>query len=731
MSEGRIPVGDLSETQAKAELARLASEINAHNIRYYQQDAPVISDAEYDDLMQRNAAIEARFPHLQRLDSPARRIGAAPLESFGKITHARPMLSLDNAFSPADIGDFCSSIRSFLKLDTEAGLDFTAEPKIDGVSATLRYVDGVLVSGATRGDGLVGENVTNNLRTIRGIPLALSGGGAPRVMDVRGEVYLSHQAFAELNRRQEEEGKPPFMNPRNAAAGSLRQLDPAITAGRPLQFFAYGWGEISDLPADTQSGMMARFREWGLPVNPEMRQCMSIAEMLAVYNSLQERRASLGYDIDGVVYKLDRLDLQERLGFRARSPRWAVAHKFPAELAQTVVEVIDIQVGRTGTLTPVAKLRPVTVGGVVVSNATLHNEDEIRRKDVRIGDTVIVRRAGDVIPQIVEVVMAKRPGDSHPFVFPTVCPKCRSHAVRERDAKSGKEDAARRCTGGLVCPEQAVERLRHFVSRKAFDIEGLGEENIRLLFEKELLCEKEEPVKAFAGIFTLGERIEEVKKAFYSKREEDALAREEKTGRKRKKVVEEEKRTYKEVDNLWAAIEARKTIDLERFIYALGIRHVGENNARLLALHYQSFEKFREAMLAAKAREAAYQELLAIDGVGETLADSVTEFFAEPQNTTAIDALLAQEIIVRDFAAPVSASPLAGKTVVFTGSLEKMSRDEAKARAQALGAKVAGSVSAKTDYVIAGADAGTKLKKARELGVAILTEDEWLALIDG
>ena len=720
MSESRVPVRQLNEAEAKAELARLASEINAHNIRYYQQDAPVISDAEYDDLMERNAAIEARFPHLQRLDSPARRVGAPPLESFGKITHARPMLSLDNAFSPADIEDFCSSARRFLRLDEETALDFTAEPKIDGVSATLRYENGVLVSGATRGDGLVGEDVTNNLRTLRGIPLALAGDDAPRVIDVRGEVYLSHQAFTELNRRQEEEGKPPFMNPRNAAAGSLRQLDPAITAGRPLQFFAYGWGEISEYPADTQSAMMARFQEWGLPVNPEMRHCKSIAEMLAVYNSLQERRAMLGYDIDGVVYKVDRLDLQERLGFRARSPRWAVAHKFPAELAETVVEDIDIQVGRTGALTPVAKLRPVTVGGVVVSNATLHNEDEIRRKDVRIGDTVIVRRAGDVIPQIVDVVMGKRPDDSHEFAFPTACPVCGSHAVRERDARSGKEDAARRCTGGLVCPAQAVERLRHFVSRNAFDIEGLGEQNVQLLYEEGL-------VRTPADIFTLKDRREDLKQAFLRQREAHAQARQEKTGRQPQKKLAESERAFKSIDNLLAAIEARRTIDLERLIYALGMRHVGENNARLLAQNYHSFGKFQEAMLAAKARETAYQELLAIDGVGETLADSVVEFFAEPHNDTAMDALLKQ-IDVREFTAPASLSPLAGKTLVFTGGMEKMSRDEAKARAQSLGAKVAGSVSSKTDYVVAGADAGSKLKKARELGIKVLEEDEWLAI---
>lgn len=720
----KIPVEELNEAQAKAELARLASVIAVHDAHYHREDAPIISDAEYDALRQRNSAIEARFADLQRVDSPDLRVGAAVLEGFEKSTHARPMLSLNNAFTAEDVTDFCDSARKFLGMTVDNPLHFIAEPKIDGVSITLRYENGEFVSGATRGDGFVGENVTANLRTLRDIPVMLKGGDVPRIIDVRGEIYISHDDFAALNTRQEADGKPAFMNPRNAAAGSLRQLDPAITAQRPLRFFAYAWGEISELPAKTQMEMIGRFKHWGLPANPEMRLCNNPDDMLAVYTRLQEMRATLGYDIDGVVYKVDRLDLQERLGFRSRSPRWAIAHKFPAEQAQTVLEAIEIQVGRTGALTPVAKLRPVTVGGVVVSNASLHNEDEIKRKDVRIGDTVIVQRAGDVIPQIVEVVLDKRAVDAVPFAFPSICPVCGSHAVREEDSKTGKQDAVRRCTGGLVCPAQAVERLRHFVSRDAFDIEGLGEQNVQLLFEGNL-------VKNPADIFALNRKIKEVKKVFFKKREEEALEREERTGKKRKKILDESKRTFKEVENLISSIEMRREIDLERFIYALGIRHVGQNNARLLARNYSNVNKFCDAMHAASNREGtAYSELLAIGGIGETLAEALIEFFAEPRNEAAIDALL-EQVQVREFKAISSGSKLSGKTIVFTGSMDKMSRDEAKARAQSLGAKVAGSVSAKTDFVVAGADAGSKLKKARELGVEILDEDGWIALSGG
>ncbi len=696
----KIPVEELSETQAKAELARLAEEIAAHDAHYHQRDTPIISDAQYDALRQRNAALEARFPHLQRADSPSLRVGGAVLDGFEKSTHARPMLSLDNAFSADDVTDFCDSTRKFLGLIPDEPLHFSAEPKIDGVSATLRYEDGVFVSGATRGDGFTGENITGNLRTLRDIPLRLHGSIVPNVIDVRGEVYISHDDFAALNVRQEADGKPAFMNPRNAAAGSLRQLDPAITAQRPLRFFAYAWGEISDFPADTQMRMIGRFKDWGLPTIPEMRLCKNLDEMLAAYRRFAEMRASLGYDIDGVVYKIDRLDLQERLGYRSRSPRWAIAHKFPAEQAQTVLEAIEIQVGRTGALTPVAKLRPVTVGGVVVSSASLHNEDEIKRKDVRIGDTVIVQRAGDVIPQIVEVVLDKRPAGSTPYVFNTVCPACGSQAVREMDAKTGREDAVWRCSNRSLCPAQVVERLRHFVSRDAFDIEGLGEKQIQFFYNQGL-------IKDFSDIFTLQER-------------DETQAR---------KLRGQEGWGELSAMNLFKAIEARREIELERFIYALGIRHVGQNNARLLARHYHTFDTLRSAMKVASDHDsAAYHELLAIDGIGEALAKAVIEYFSETRIMAAIDALLVK-ITVLDFVAPASASKVAGKTVVFTGSLKKMSRDEAKARAQSLGAKVAGSVSVKTDYVIAGPDAGSKLKKANELGLTILDEDEWLALI--
>ncbi len=696
----KIPVSELSEMQAKAELKRLDKEIAKHNKLYYQRDQPIISDAEYDALRQRYDEIVAatQSSGLPLFGS----VGAAALEGFEKSTHTRLMLSLNNAFSDADVTDFCDSVRRFLVMEQDAELCCTAEPKIDGVSATLRYESGVFVGGATRGDGLVGENITENLRTLRDIPLRLTGSDIPDIIDIRGEVYISHEDFAELNRRQEAQSKPVFMNPRNAAAGSLRQLDPAITAQRPLRFFAYAWGEISEFPAKTQMDMIGRFHDWGLPANPAMRLCKNPDEMLAAYKYFAENRATLGYDIDGVVYKVDRLDLQDRLGFRANSPRWAIAHKFPAELAQTVLEAIEIQVGRTGALTPVAKLRPVTVGGVVVSNASLHNEDEIKRKDVRIGDTVIVQRAGDVIPQIVAVILDKRPADSTPYIFNTICPACGSQAVREMDAKTGKEDAVWRCSNRVLCPAQVVERLRHFVSRDAFDIEGLGEKQIAFFYDQGL-------IRDFADIFTLQAR--------------DAT--------QVKKLQEQEGWGELSASNLFKAIGARREIALERFIYALGIRHVGQNNARLLARHYHSFDSLRSAMAAASDPESiARRELLAIDGIGETLAKSVIEYFSEARIMTAIDALL-KIITVLDFVAPASSSPVAGKTVVFTGSMEKMSRDEAKARAQSLGAKVAGSVSAKTDYVIAGADAGSKLKKANELGLKVLSEDEWLALIGG
>ncbi len=691
------PVDGLSAKEAEAEHARLEAEISAHDRRYYQQDAPTISDAEYDALRGRYAAIEKRFPELHTLTSLTRRVGAAPAAKFEKVRHAVPMLSLANGFSEEDVADFVERIRRFLGLGEKAELAFTSEPKIDGLSCSLRYEQGRLMVAATRGDGSEGEDVTANVRTIKQLPHELKGRGVPDVIEVRGEVYMGRADFLALNQRQEKEEKPVFANPRNSAAGSLRQLDPAITASRPLRFFAYGWGEASELPKKTQFEMIEAFGHWGLPTNKLTRRCESREEMLAQYRDIESKRASLGYDIDGVVYKLDRLDWQERLGAVSRTPRWALAHKFPAEKATTIVRAIEVQVGRTGALTPVAKLEPVTVGGVVVSNATLHNEDEIARKDVRVGDTVTIQRAGDVIPQVLGVVMEKRPRGSKPYKFPNVCPACGSHAVRETDPETGAPEVVRRCTGGLVCPAQAVERLRHFVSRNAFDIEGLGEKQIELFF-------KQGWVKEPADIFTLKER--------------------------NKKIKLEEQEGFGELSakNLFAAIEARRRIALNRFIYALGIRHVGETNAIRLARHYQSIDVFKKSMLAAaKSGSEEFQELDNISGIGEVVAEAIVEFFKEKHNRSVLDALL-DEIEVAPMQAVKSDSPIAGKTVVFTGTLEKMSRDEAKAMAERLGAKVAGSVSKKTDYVVAGPGAGSKLAEAKQLGVKVLSEEEWFRL---
>jgi len=694
------PVGDLLEVEAIEELARLAGEIAEHDRRYYQEDAPSISDADYDALRQRNDAIEARFPHLVRDDSPARRVGAAPAEKFDKVTHAVPMLSLGNAFADEDVADFCERVRRFLGLAEDENPVFTAEPKIDGLSASLRYEGGRLVVGATRGDGQVGENVTANLRTISDIPNRLAGSGWPDAIEIRGEVYMSHADFAALNDRQREKGGQIFANPRNAAAGSLRQLDSSVTASRPLRFFAYAWGEASSVPYETQWDMVQAFGDWGFAVNPRMARCASVAEMLDIYAKIESERATLGYDIDGVVYKVDRLDLQRRLGFVSRAPRWAIAHKFPAEKATTVLRDIEIQVGRTGQLTPVAKLEPVTVGGVVVSNATLHNEDEIARLDARIGDTVIIQRAGDVIPQVLGVVEEKRPKGAKPYEFPTVCPACGSQAVREVHPKTGREDVARRCTGGLICPAQAVERLKHFVSRNAFDIEGLGSKQVEAFYTDGLIMQ---PV----DIFTLGKRNERL---------ETPLAEREGWGET-------------SAANLFAAIDARRTIGLDRFLFGLGIRHAGETTARLLARTYGTIEAFMAAMTEAADREsAAYHDLLAIDGIGEVVAEAIVAFFEEPHNRTAVSALL-EEVTPEPLEAASDSSPVAGKTVVFTGTLERMTRNEAKARAEGLGAKVSGSVSAKTDIVIAGPGAGSKLKKAEELGVQVMSEEAWLDLV--
>jgi len=698
------PVAELSREEAVAELERLAGEIAEHDRRYYQEDAPSVSDAEYDGLRQRNAAIEAAFPDLVRPDSPSLRVGAAPSEKFAKVRHRVPMLSLDNAFDEADVEGFVERIRRFLKIDADTEVAFTAEPKIDGLSASLRYENGVLVQAATRGDGEEGEDITANIRTIGEIPHRLKGKGFGDVFEVRGEVYMSHADFEALNGRQEADGKPLFANPRNAAAGSLRQLDPRVTASRPLRFFAYAWGETDGLPAETQWGVYEAFGTWGLPTNPLMRRVGSVAEIMDFYRHVEESRASLGYDIDGVVYKVDRLDWQTRLGFVSRSPRWAIAHKFPAEKATTVLEDIEIQVGRTGALTPVAKLKPVTVGGVVVSNATLHNEDEIARKDVRIGDTVIVQRAGDVIPQILGAVMEKRPKDAVPYEFPTQCPVCGSHAVREINPRTGKEDVVRRCTGSLVCPAQAVEKLIHFVSRNAFDIEGLGAKQVTAFFEDGL-------IRTPADIFTLKARDEQ----------------------NLKKLKDREGWGSTSVRNLFEAIDERRNIDLNRFIFALGIRHIGETTAKLLARHYGTFEAFRAAVDAASegSESEAFQDLLSIDGIGITVAEALVEFFAEPRNGEVIDALL-EGVTPKEAEQPQGVeSPVTGKTVVFTGSLERFTRDEAKAMAERLGAKVASSVSSKTDLVVAGPGAGSKLKKATELGIEVIDEDTWLSRVKG
>jgi DNA ligase (NAD+) len=696
------PVAELDEAEAISELKRLASEIAHHDELYYREDAPEISDAEYDALRARNDEIEARFPHFVRDDSPSLRVGAAPVEAFGKVVHRVPMLSLGNVFDEDGLRDFLDRIRRFLGLQSLDGLAFTAEPKIDGLSITLRYEKGRLIQGATRGDGYEGENVTANVRTISDIPHTIKSRGFPDPFELRGEIYMSRAAFQRLNKEQTARGDRLFANPRNAAAGSLRQLDPAITASRPLRFFAYGWGEVSGLPAETQWNVYQVLRGWGFPLNPLIKLTHSVGEMLETYRDIESGRAGLDYDIDGIVYKLDRLDLQERLGFVSRSPRFAVAHKFPAEKATTVLRNIDIQVGRTGALTPVAKLDPVTVGGVVVQNATLHNEDEIVRKDVRIGDTVIVQRAGDVIPQILGVVMEKRPKGAKRFVFPDVCPACGSHASREINPNTGKEDAVRRCTGGLICPAQRVERLKHFVSRNAFDIEGLGEKHIKAFYADGL-------IQAPPDIFTLEKR---------DKRASSKLAEREGWG-------------DTSARKLFAAIEARRNVRLDRFIYALGIRHVGETTARLLARNYGTAEALLAAMREAAAdREGdAFAALDNIEGIGPAVAAAIADFFAEAHNVEVVKELL-KKVAPAPLEKVERGSPVSGKTVVFTGTLEHMTRSEAKARAERLGAKVAGSVSKNTDYVVAGPGAGSKLKNAKDLGVAVLSEEEWLRLID-
>ncbi len=688
--------------QARPVHARLAAEIATHDVAYHRDDSPTISDAEYDALRRRLVALEEAFPALATPTGPGATVGAKPSEKFKTIRHAVPMLSLGNVFADEDVAEFDARVRRFLGLAPDALLPITAEPKIDGLSCSLRYEGGVLQQAATRGDGFAGEDVTANVRTIAAIPNRLTGDDVPDVLEVRGEVFMTKPDFAAMNERQVEAGRPAFANPRNAAAGSLRQLDPAVTASRPLHFFAYAWGEHSSLPADTQLGMIEAFARFGLPTNPLTELCQSSDELLSRYRAIEAERAALPYDIDGVVYKVDDLRLQERLGFVSRAPRWAVAHKFPAERATTILQGIDIQVGRTGSLTPVAKLAPVTVGGVVVENATLHNEDEIARKDVRIGDTVRVQRAGDVIPQIVGVVQELRPVDAEPYRFPQTCPVCGSAAVREVDEKTGTADVVRRCTGGIHCPAQVVERLRHFVSRNAFDIEGLGEKQIALFHGEGL-------IRTPADIFALEAR--------------------DRTGLTR--LANREGFGEVSVRNLFAAIAERRTVPLNRFLYALGIRRIGETNSKRLARHFATPEAVAAVgIAAADPASEGRAELRTIDGFGDAAAETLAEFFADPDNRREWDRLLG-EVTVEPMAAAAASSPIAGQVIVFTGSLERMTRDEAKARAEALGAKVSGSVSKKTDIVVVGPGAGSKEKKARELGLKVITEEDWLRLASG
>lgn len=744
-------VDRLNETEARAELARLADLLAKANSAYHSEDAPVMDDAAYDALKRRNADIEARFPTLKRDDSPSDQVGATPSDGFGKITHAQRMMSLSNAFDDADVREFDASVRKYLG---ESGpIAYTAEPKIDGLSLSLRYEQGRLVSAATRGDGTTGENVTANALTIADIPERLAG--APDVLEVRGEVYMAHDDFAALNARHEARGGKTFANPRNAAAGSLRQLDPEITRARPLKFFAYAWGELSQSLAETQMGAIERLKELGFRTNPLTRRVTSIDDLIAHYRSIEAQRATLGYDIDGVVYKVDDLALQRRLGFRSTTPRWAIAHKFPAELAWTWLEAIDVQVGRTGALSPVARLAPVTVGGVVVSNATLHNEDYIAgfdskgqvirpddqggAKDIRVGDWVQIYRAGDVIPKVADVDLAKRPAGAAPYAFPHLCPECGSEAIREEG------DAVRRCSGGLICPAQAVEKLKHFVSRAAFDIEGLGAKQVEQFYQDGWI---KEPADIFELRSNYGSGMQQLKNR--------------------------EGWGEKSATNLFDAIDERRSIALNRVIFALGMRHVGEVAAMDLARHYGDWPQMAKALdaampaaerhLAADAAElrerakaqaegrrarikpvrdaiwaaepalpegtkAAWDDLVSIDGIGATVAVSLITSFTQKAERQSIDRLIAA-LDIQPVAAPQNTgSPVAGKTVVFTGSLEKMTRSEAKARAEALGAKVSGSVSAKTDLVVAGPGAGSKEKKARELGVELIDEDGWLALI--
>ncbi|EJF94505.1 NAD-dependent DNA ligase LigA [Bartonella taylorii] len=709
-------IKNLTVLEAESELEWLAKEIARHDLLYNTNDQPEISDAEYDALRRRNAEIEAFFPELIREDSPSHRIGAPVSEKFEKSVHAQVMLSLDNAFSFEDVSEFIERVRRFLRLPETQILEITAEPKIDGLSLSLRYEKGRLVRAATRGDGYVGENVTANARTISDIPKILQG-NFPDILEVRGEVYMGREDFQELNMNQQGERKLAFANPRNAAAGSLRQLDSRITASRKLKFFAYAWGEVSEMPAESQIGMMKKLREYGFIINPFTKVFKTLKEIISYYHDIEELRHSLSYDIDGIVYKVNDLMLQVRLGFVSRSPRWAIAHKFPAEKAMALLEGIDIQVGRTGALTPVARLAPITVGGVVITNASLHNEDYIKGighkgepiregRDIRVGDTVIVQRAGDVIPQIVDIVAAKRPKDASAFVFPHLCPACGSHAVREVG------EAVRRCTGGLICPAQAIERIRHFVSRNAFDIEGLGKKQVEFFFrvQDETLC-----IHTPADIFTL------------QRRQEKSLTR----------LENMEGFGTVSVRKLYDAINARRKIPLSRFLFALGIRHVGEVNARRLARAYQNYFAFETAAMATimpcdKENEQgneAWIELTSIEGIGPQVGSAIIDFYQEAHNREVLSVLLNEVTPLDEELVKTDSSPIAGKIIVFTGTLARMSRDEAKALAERLGAKTSGSLSKKTDLLVAGIGAGSKLAKAQELGVEVIDEETWLQLI--
>jgi len=686
-------------SEARAEWQKLADQIRHHDKLYYQKDAPEITDAEYDVLRRRLEALEKQFPELQTPDSPTQKVGAPPLETFAKVRHKVPMLSLNNAMSEEEVREWDERVRRFLGLPADETIEYVSELKVDGLSFSAHYKNGKLVQGVTRGDGEVGENVTANLATI--LPIELKG-DYPSLLEVRGEVYMTHEAFRKLNESREENEK--FANPRNAAAGSLRQLDPNITKERNLHYCVYAWGKTSEPLADTQYRAIWKLKDFGFITffqfeekesGTKQRQYIYLAsrfeEMLEFYKIIAEQRSQLSLDIDGVVYKVNNLEYQHRLGTVGRAPRWAIAHKFPAEKAITILEGIDIQVGRTGALTPVARLKPITVGGVVVSNATLHNEDEIARKDVRVGDTVVVQRAGDVIPQIVEVDVSKRPAQAQPYHFPDHCPVCGSLAVREEG------EVAWRCTGGLICEAQVVERLKHFVSRNALNIDGMGEKQIELFWKKGW-------IKSVADIFQLKKHIDEIR--------------------------ELEGWGERSAKNLLDAIERAREVKLEKFIFALGIRHIGEITAKLLARHFQSYEHWIEAMSALHQSEDTRVALDSIDGIGETVVESLTNFFSESHNLEVMHQLR-QQLRIADAEIVAADSPVSGKTVVFTGSLAKLTRSEAKARAEALGAKVASSVSAKTDYVVAGEDAGSKLKAAKELGVRIVLEDEWLDLIKG